>query len=124
MIDGANLSATHGIKKSPSVEGGKKPKDAMILRKVDARNMYIYICLQSEELFSHLSAPVLLRESMSPILSGSTSEHRGYNDSIDFYRHRGLERRGFNKHRGFEHRGSNDHRSLNKHRGFIEHRGS
>jgi hypothetical protein len=51
----------------------------MTISKVGARNMYIYIyiCLQFEELFSHLSVPVLFRESMSPTLSGSTSEHRG-----------------------------------------------
>jgi hypothetical protein len=29
MIDYANLSATHGMKKPPSAEGGKKPTDAI-----------------------------------------------------------------------------------------------
>jgi hypothetical protein len=107
----------------------------MTIRKVDARTMYICICLQFEELSSHLPVSVLLRESMSPTLSGSTSEYRGFNDSIDFNRHRGLERRGFelrgsNDHRGSEHRGSqhrgsehrgSEHRDSNKHRGFELH---
>jgi hypothetical protein len=120
-------------------EGGKKPPHAITTMKVDARNMDIYICLQFNELFSHLPVPVLLRQSMLPTLSGSTSEHRGshkhrgfehhgYNDSIDLHRHRGLERRGSNKHPGFENRGSNkyhlEHRRSHKHHGFTEHRGS
>jgi hypothetical protein len=79
--------------------------------------MYMYMCLQFNELFSHLPVPVLLRQSLLLTLSGSTSKHRGShkhrgfkhcvsNDSIDFHRHRGLERRGSNKQPGFEHRGS------------------
>jgi hypothetical protein len=91
-------------------------------RRTQYVHIYIYICLQFGELFSHLPVPVLLRQSMLPTLSGSTSEHRGShkhrgfehrgshkhrgsNDSIDFHRHRGLECRGF-ECRGFEHRGS------------------
>jgi hypothetical protein len=90
--------------------------------------MYIYICLQFEELILHLPVPVLLRESMAPILSGSTSEHRGSNTHP--LEHRGSnDHRGLNKHRGFEHRCSNkyhhlEHRGSNKHRGFTENRGS
>jgi hypothetical protein len=44
-------------------------------KKISARNMYIYICLQFEELFSHLPVLVLLRQSILPTHSGSTSEH-------------------------------------------------
>jgi hypothetical protein len=92
--------------------------------------VYIYICLQFEELFSHLPVPVLLREFMSPTLSGSISEHRGSTDHRGSNDHQGMNKhRGFTKHRGPEHRGSNKHhhfenRGSNKHRGFNEHRGS
>jgi hypothetical protein len=101
--------------------------------------MYMYMCLQFKELFSHLPVPALLCQSLLPTFSGSTSDHRGShkhrgfehrssNDSIDLHRHRGLERRGSNKHPGFEHRGSIkyhlEHRGSHKHHGFTEHRGS
>jgi hypothetical protein len=70
--------------------------------------MYMYICLQFEELFSHLPLPTgpIASIHVTHTLSGSTSEHRGSNDSMDFYRHRVLERRGSNKYHHLEHRGS------------------
>jgi hypothetical protein len=50
----------------------------MTIRKLDARKMYICICLQlNEDLFTHLPVSVILRQSMLPTHSGSTSEHCG-----------------------------------------------
>jgi hypothetical protein len=86
--------------------------------------MHMYICLEFEGLFSHLPVTVLLRKSMCPTLSGSTSEHGGFNDSIDFHRHCGLESHGSNKHRGYNKFHHLQHRSSHKYRGFTKHRGS
>jgi hypothetical protein len=66
--------------------------------KVDARNN-LYSRLQFEELFSHLPASVLLRDPMSPRLSGSIFKHRGFTEHRSFIEHRGfIEHHDFTEH--------------------------